>query len=374
MRVSDIEIASGDGYRQLSARIDHFHLWYRVPPDCPLSDRGDAFVAAALLPAMHAGEPLEIEGAAVSPMLLRGAERVQAMVSRWDRRFRRIEIRAETAPAVPTRPGVGCFFSGGIDGTYTLLRHQEEIDCLVFVKGLDMQVENDALFEASLRNNRKLAEHFGKPLLSMATNIRHMVAPRGLSWCDIYGGCGLASITLALGFPRMYIASSQTYEHLTPHGSHPLLDPCWSTEALTLVHDGCDAARSEKLRAVARVPGALESLRVCWQDDGYNCGRCEKCLRTMLALRLLGLRSDSFPPLRDLAPIRRLRVIHNYDAMAFEDNLRLARQVGDHEAAAILEDILRRHRIKRAVLDLDLALTGGRGKRTWRALRPAPID
>ncbi|HET6631264.1 MAG TPA: hypothetical protein VFG73_00970 [Rhodanobacteraceae bacterium] len=371
MRISDIRIESLDDGPQLSGRINDFRLWYRVPPGQPLSPRADAFVAAAMLPAMRRGEPLEVEGADVSPMLLRGAERFQAIFNRWDRRFKRVDIRARTSPAVALHDAVGSLFSGGIDGLYTLLRHRDEIDQLVFVRGIDMQIDNEELYQRVLQQNRQLASRLGKHLLPVASNIRGLLAPYGLSWCDLTGA-GLASIGLALGFPRLYIASSEPYELLTAHGTHPLLDPCWSTEALTIVHDGCEAARREKLRAIVELPGVLDSLRVCWQDDGYNCGRCEKCLRTMLALRLLGVQATTFPPLRSLDPIRRLRVEQSYDVMGFEDNLQLAREVGDQEVVAVLEDILRRHRIKRAMVELDLAFTGGRAKRTWRALRPQP--
>ena len=38
-----------------------------------------------------------------------------------------------------------------------------------------------------------------------------------------------------------------TYAHLGPLGSHPLLDPLWSSEDVELVHDGCEATRLDKL-------------------------------------------------------------------------------------------------------------------------------
>jgi hypothetical protein len=45
----------------------------------------------------------------------------------------------------------------------------------------------------------------------------------------------------------------------------------------------------QKLTAISRVPETYERLRVCWiQDLGLrNCGRCEKCIRTMVALEII---------------------------------------------------------------------------------------
>jgi hypothetical protein len=71
-------------------------------------------------------------------------------------------------------------------------------------------------------------------------------------------------------------------------GTHPGLDPLWSTETLEFVHDSALRGRLPKIALVATNPVARRTLRVCWHnpDDAYNCGRCEKCLRTMAGLVL----------------------------------------------------------------------------------------
>lgn len=368
MRVHDIRIDALDDARELSAIVDGFRLWYRFPADCPLATHGDAFLAAALLPAMRAGEPLTIEGAPVSPMLLAGVDRIQDIYVRWVPRCQRILVHAERAVAETVQPGIASFFSGGVDGTYTLSRHLDEITHLVFIKGVDIQIDNDALFAEALANNQRLATRLGKTLLPVETNIRHFCHPRGLPWGDTYNGAGLASVALALGFAKMYVAASDSYENLLPYGTHPLLDPLWSNEGTALDHDGCEAARSDKLRAIASLPGALDILRVCWQDKGYNCGRCEKCLRTMLALRLLGLAAQGFPALDKLDRVRRLRIESRDDETAFEDNHQLAVKSGDTEVVLVIERILRRYQVRQALLALDKALIGGRGKRAYARL------
>ena len=72
--------------------------------------------------------------------------------------------------------------------------------------------------------------------------------------------------------------------------SHPALDPLWSTEAVEVVHDGAETRRVDKVAALAASPLALRYLRVCWENRGgaYNCGRCGKCMRTMVDLDLAG--------------------------------------------------------------------------------------
>jgi len=79
-------------------------------------------------------------------------------------------------------------------------------------------------------------------------------------------------------------------------GYASLLDPLWSSDAVEIVHDGPNT-RIEKLRLLVQYPEIMARLRVCWENIGkYNCGLCEKCIRTMLALRALGIdRCAVFP-------------------------------------------------------------------------------
>jgi hypothetical protein len=63
-----------------------------------------------------------------------------------------------------------------------------------------------------------------------------------------------------------------------------------SSEAFTVIHDGASDGRVDKINLVAEWPEALAHLRVCWEghDPDRNCGRCEKCVRTILGFRANG--------------------------------------------------------------------------------------
>ena len=68
-------------------------------------------------------------------------------------------------------------------------------------------------------------------------------------------------------------------------------NPLLSSSRLSVVHDGASFARIERTSFIAHSDVALETLHVCWQDYSQgNCSRCQKCLRTMAALDLLGVR------------------------------------------------------------------------------------
>ena len=102
----------------------------------------------------------------------------------------------------------------------------------------------------------------------------------------------LASVGLLFQarFRTILISAAHTYADLGPWGSHPLLDPLWSTELTEFVHHGAHATRVDKCRVLANSEVAMRHLRVCWEnrEGRYNCGECEKCLRTMVNLAAVG--------------------------------------------------------------------------------------
>src|SRR6185503_5425828 len=119
-----------------SAVIGGRELWYRFPPSFRVERPGDVLVAAALFPAMLAEEPLEVDrGLPVSPQLIKGLETIQKVFSSWYPMLHRIRIEARVEGGAAANSGVASFFSGGVDGSYTMLKHAEEITHLVFVKG-----------------------------------------------------------------------------------------------------------------------------------------------------------------------------------------------------------------------------------------------
>ncbi len=329
-----------------------------------LTGPGDALLAALLLPAMRAGEDLVIE-AAVSPRLREQAQSIMDIYQAWVpglRLARRPNIVAPEATPVPSRGGTGLFFSCGVDSFYSLLRRTGAQPAagepasndlsLVLAYGFDIRPGNRPLFEQIARSAGRVADETGRPLVIVETNVRSFSDAR-VGW-DFYHGAALASMGLLLGglFDTVVIPSTHDYAELVPWGSHPLLDPLWSTETLRFVHDGCEASRTEKVRHIAVSPLALATLRVCWPDwsEEYNCGRCEKCIRTMLALHLAGVlpRSETFPPTVAPALVRSLQLVTGESSARFLEDLlhALEAREEDHALAEAVRHVLRRERLK----------------------------
>lgn len=372
MRVSAIRVVSLPDGCELRARVDGdaaadeagwfapFDLWWRFPTWCRDlldPDNGDPFVAALLVPAMTLGEPLAVP-APISPALRRALPDIESIFHCFDRRQTPIEVvaPAATAPAATTDPpAVGLFFSLGVDSYYSLLKNMRDhpsddatVTHLIAVHGFDVchGAWDESFPPSILRDARRAADTLGKTLVPVATNLRRVVDPLAL-WTMSHGGA-LVGIALALGglLRVVRVAATTTYDQLYPWGSHPVLDHRWSTERLTVIHDGCELDRIEKTRLVAQSPLALETLRVCpgYATEG-NCGRCVKCLPTMIDLLQLGVlgRCPTLPQTIDAERLRRM--LRDYRGHLNDDNYRRRLDAfpagGPHEAvrAALAEHL-----------------------------------
>jgi hypothetical protein len=338
MRVPNIEVVATDQYCQLQAWVESesaqggarwfepFLLWHRFPTWCEpylRADRADPFLAALLLPAMMVGERLALP-APVSPLLLHRSWDIQAVYLAFEARARRIEIEAGTlaAPSSEAASGHGLFFSLGVDSFYSLLKNQRArsrgvppITHLLAVHGIDVQPGKQTSDFPSklLANSERVALETGTRLVPISTNVRRF-SESVVGWPMSHGGA-LASIAQALSglLGQVSIAATTTYDQLYPWGTHPALDPLWSTEELTVTHDGCEMGRIDKVAFIADSDLVLQTLRVCpGYSDAYNCGRCIKCLPTMIDLMQLGVleRSPVFPHAIDLDALRGMLRAH----------------------------------------------------------------
>lgn len=288
------------------------------------------FAAALLIPSMKQGEDLIIDGS-ISKELYDGMHEIMRIVSTWGLGLKPIKIQATNIIANPSRPTTtATFFSGGVDSFYTYLKHKHDskdpITHLLLVNGYDIDPRNKNLWAATLHNIQHIAAAEQVKLIEVETNIRSLIDPI-LAWDYTHGGC-LAAVGLCLrkGLKKVYVPSSYTAEQQFPWGSHLDLDHHWSTETLAFVHDGSEASRVNKVAwQIAKSPSALKHLRVCYMNEkgAYNCGVCDKCLRTMTNLYLAGSldKAATFPHVIDTDLVARLPIEGKHGAIFHEENL-----------------------------------------------------
>lgn len=285
-------------------------VWVRWPiaSGVPPQSFADPFAAALVIPAMALGEDLVVEGP-ISRSLLGNLERVRDLVASWRdetawSHLRPIELRPTTTAEAPLGDGAsGLFFTGGVDSfdaLYELERAQDPPDRLLFIHGFDIPLRRQRLFEKVSAHLEAAANEIGIPLLTITTNLREITDPI-LSW-NLEHGAALAMVGLSLGAGHRTLAfgSADAYVNRSPYGTHAALDPLWSRESTVFTTVAAGRKRSEKLEALIGESIAQKHLRVCYENahDAYNCGHCNKCVRTMLQLQVLGA-LDRFPTLPD---------------------------------------------------------------------------
>lgn len=292
--LQSVELNPTERGRRLTACVEQrgqasIDLWFEFPGDTLTRISPEPFVAALLLPSMVAGGSLEI----VPPISRRFAEgliRVQDVLLKWKPEWRRVDISHTTHDdAAPRGDRVGSFFSGGVDSLYTAMKRGPALTDLVFMRGIETVGREERAVSESIERSQRVAQQLKLPLLVGSTNIRQHF---NLEW-GWYHGAGLAATALALQgtFSRIFVPSTFAFNELVPWGSSPLLDELYSTDSITIVHDGSEATRAEKVRSLfAQGHPLMDSLRVCVLNDGGvgNCGRCFKCVRTMAALAAVG--------------------------------------------------------------------------------------
>jgi hypothetical protein len=274
-----------------------------VPAEPPAAA---AALAALLLPAMLSGRhPIRLPG----PLDATTRTNLRRLQAQFAGLFPEFELRpvpvrtpgprAGHAPG-PGQDRVGVFASLGVDASFSLLTHLDDIDDLILVRGYNIRLEpeDERLWNEAVEAGRALAAELGKRLVPVRTNVRSLLEMRHCPW-GMCHGAALAHVALLLQpwLRTVYVPSTFDIDRIFPWGSHPDLDPLWSTEHLELVHDGTGYRRIEKIHRIAESSALLRQLRVCnnHPDGVYNCGRCSKCIHTMLSLDSAGALKGTAP-------------------------------------------------------------------------------
>ena len=311
----------------------------------------EALVPLVLVPAMRLGSPLRFQGP-LDRVVLAGAKRFQEIFSVWYPEFQPVPIHAEVVDrgSHPGRAqGVGVFFSGGLDSSYSLLKNCGELTHAIFIHGCDIPLANTGFRDRTVARLTETAKECGVSLIVIETDLLRF-SDTYCHWGHHYHGAAMAGMAGLLGgtLRKVYVASSTSYLRIVPWGSTMVTDPLWSTGSMEVVHDGAEQERMGKIRRLIQSPVALRNLRVCFEnpDDGYNCGQCEKCFRTMDGLRLCGALNacGAFDRPLDLAAmISHPEVLEKFGKLrSWTINYEMARSMGtDLELIQALEELHR---------------------------------
>lgn len=203
-------------------------------------------------------------------------------------------------------------FSGGVDSVSTYLSIKEKNPELITIWGSDIPIENDF----GWKRLEKVVKEFGKNNNSkniiLKSNFRKIYSSRKLTkdfsgqiktnwWLGIQHGIALISLVIPYAYKNkiktIYIpASFNKYDQNVKCASYPTIDEAIKFGSGNVIHEGFNYTRQDKILLISNYLKETDdkniNLKVCWEgDDGKNCSRCEKCLRTITGLYL----SDADP-------------------------------------------------------------------------------
>jgi len=268
----------------------------------------EAFALIGALAAFHTGEKrVRIDGA-LCPLFRDGLRGALRTLSTWyGNRDPVIEAAGGFVSHPPAAPRAGLFLSGGVDSLSVLRAnrldflpdHPAAYRDALFVIGYGVRGGNDpAPRFADLRARQRLAAESvariaGLDFIAVESHV-DILGEDERFFMRASHAAHLTAVAHLFGrrLTSVSIAASYDPSFLGPWGSHPMLDPNYGSSAVEIRHEGFGRTRAERVALVGGWKEALPFLTVCVQTpierSRRNCGRCEKCVRTMLDLDLAG--------------------------------------------------------------------------------------
>lgn len=351
-----------------------------------ISCNPNAFLAACVLPAMRYGEKRIAINAPICPELKDGITTVMRCLIQWHGGKRKepsppskggacalrqlIPIEAplqSRVSSIPTR--AGCLFSGGIDSLAMVrnnrlnfpLEHPRSFKDGILVYGVLNKEDDDTQdpsFKYIIDAVSAIADDANLNLIPIYTNAYAYIRDLDLDfqfWKLEFHGSFLAAVahTLTNRLTTVSIASSSyNLAKINPWGSHPLLDSCFSSTDLQIRHENAALSRLAKTQLVAEWDTALKNLRVCnekssYLEGNYNCGKCEKCLRTMVAFMALGV-LEEIPTFKEKNVSKNLLlkaayIGDPYEEACYRELIAPLEQIHRHDLADAVKKIIKRY-------------------------------
>lgn len=204
-------------------------------------------------------------------------------------------------------------FSGGVDAYATYFRNNKVNLDLITINGADIELKNVNLWNELINyiENEKIIQDENKYYIQ--SNFREFITFEVDKlllnygwWGKVQHGIALTCLTAPLAYlnnyERLYISSSYTRKDnykFVVWGSMPETDNLIKWGATSVIHDAEELTRQEKLELIYQSTSTKDeelNIRVCYSDlkTEVNCSVCEKCLRTIFGLMVIGANPNNY--------------------------------------------------------------------------------
>ncbi|WP_094673977.1 hypothetical protein [Hydrocoleum sp. CS-953] len=268
-------------------------LWYEFPEieNLPTDTDSESYLIAVIMEAMLENRKIVVHGRVSRELLANLTEYRDAWCCWLPQVYHPVDFQVdEIVDNVVRLPSAVCAFSGGVDATFSVWRHaktkngyrSQAIKTCAIIHGFDIPLQNEEAFVTAFNQASATLKSIDIPLLPIRTNFRKVI---WTNWEHVFAAALVAALQ---NFKKIVgtclIGSSEPYKSLVfPWGSSPITDHLLSSEEFRVLHDGATHSRTQKVATINEWKEGCDNLRVCWQGalKDRNCGKCEKCLRTM---------------------------------------------------------------------------------------------
>ena len=281
-------------------------VWFKVDKkyeEYLCYERGDAFVIAGLNFAMRNHHDIVSEAPLSEDLYYNIDKYLLDAIAQYNKDFYRPQITADvSSESLPCAGAVGTGISCGVDSMHALASQtamkfrKHNITHLTFNNvgshGEGEKAEN--LYRVRLERPRRFAEEYGFEFVASNSNLQDVIKQSHFK-THTYSSMFAVYCLQKLYSVYYYASSGYKYHEFRLYdipgsscGSYEMLSlPLLSTHNLRVYSEGEGMSRMTKLKSVVKYAPSYKYLNVCL-DEGDNCGKCEKCVRTLLGIDALG--------------------------------------------------------------------------------------
>ncbi|MFM2179383.1 MAG: hypothetical protein RL015_3481 [Verrucomicrobiota bacterium] len=297
MHVLDVTIEPINQGLRVRSQYDSIDILIRSAHAIPDVQLAADFAAWLFLPlGMIRGQNLRIH-ANGSHITCDNARKLAEVWAAWmPEKFSAIEISfsgESSYTACPENRRDLCFYSGGVDSTYSLISRLRMglKQSLLTVHGMDYAFEDEQRFTSLIEKTAPFAGLVSNDWIQVKTNAysvynKYKINTPTSHVTHIFALSGAAFLFSQL-FSNIVIAADYRLDQqftVWPWGSNSVTNPLFSSGLTSLSTHGDNVTRAEKMATLLTSPEALASLSFCvdYSQRPYNCGVCSKCMRTKL--------------------------------------------------------------------------------------------
>lgn len=288
-------------------------VWFEVDKEYGkylCTERSDAYVIGLLNYALRNNEDIVCEIPVTEELLYNINTILIPSLVKYAKSFKKIKVKAKSAPALMTGNAIGTGCSCGVDSFSSIVRHiksnYSSLDvthlCLNNVGAFNECYEDygpEEVKKERYKITKEVAKELNLELIETDSNFASDIY-QDHSKTHTYSST--FAIYMLQKFWKVYYYASSGYdfnyftlENNDEHdaGIYELLSlQCFSIEGLKIYSDCGEMTRNEKLASIVDFPVAQKYLHVCLKQP-TNCSKyCSKCKRTLVGLDALGKLDD----------------------------------------------------------------------------------